>query len=177
MKLVISLVKILLLSIITISLSSCGYKPTAKYARVVVGEKISTSVVISLQDPENTVFIKDALDEALLEVFNASLTSRKLSETHLQVSILNMKYTPVQYDKDGYVIAYRTSIAIKVNRVTNLIEKKYIGYGTYDFSIVANAVVTDQERFDAIRHSAIKAIKSFVAQVSAEGARSKKEEK
>ncbi len=174
MRVVVSLVNIFLLTFITISLTSCGYKPSAKYARVVVGEKISTSVIISLQDPENTVLIKDALDGALLEVFNASLTSRKHSNTHLTVSILNMVYTPVQYDKDGYVVAYRTSIRLKINRVTNLKEKSYVGYGTYDFSIVANAVVTDQERFDAIRFSAIKAIQSFVAQVSAEGARSKK---
>ena len=162
---------------VVILFSSCGYKPSAQHSRIVVGEKISTSVVISLQDPENTVLIKDALDRAILEVFNASLRVRKESDTHLKISILRMNYKPVQYNRDGYVVAYRTSIKLLIKRESKLTTKEYIGRGTYDFSIVANAVVTDQERFDAIEYSAVKAIKSFVAQVSAEGARRKKEEK
>jgi len=165
--------KYILLVLLLFGFSACGYTPSSKFSRQITGEKISTSVVISSQDPENTVLIKDALDGAILEVFNASLTTRKESKTHLEISILSIKYTPVQYDKDGYVVAYRTSIGLQIKRVTDSKKKSYIGYGMYDFSIVANAVVTDQERFDAIRSSAVKAIKSFVAQVSAEGARSK----
>ena len=51
--------------------------------------------------------------------------------------------------------------------------KNYSTNGTYDFSVSPNAVLTDQERFDAIKFSSEKAIKSFIAQVSAEGAREK----
>ena len=163
---------ILLLSLF----NACGYKPSAKYARAIVGEKISTSVNISAQDPENTVVIKDAVDSAVIEVFHASLTSRTLSVTHLELSINEPSYTPLQYDSDGYIIAYRTTISLKINRYKDGKMKLYTTQGTYDFSIVANAVITDQERFNAIKFSSEKAIKSFVAQVSAEGARAKNKE-
>ncbi len=176
MKVVIFIVKVFLLATITISLSSCGYKPSAKYSRAVTGEKISTSVIISSEDPENTVLIKDSMDSAILEVFHASLTSQKLSTTHLNIAILNISYMPLQYDQDGFVIAYRTTIVLKIDRKSKLREKKYIANGSYDFSIVANAIMSDQQRFDAIRYSSTKAIKSFIAQVSAEGARINKEE-
>ncbi len=165
-------VKIALLIAIFISFSACGYKSSAKFAREVVGEKVSTSVVISSTDPENTVLIKDALDRAILEVFHSSLTSRQHSQTHLQISLINIHYTPVQYDTYGYITAYRATTILKINKNR---KKEYIIKGSYDFSIVANAVMTDKERFDAINLSSIKAIKSFVARVSAEGAISQKD--
>lgn len=161
----------ILLILIATLFSACGYKPSSKFSRNVVGEKISTSVVISAQDPENTVIIKDAVDRAIIEVFRASLTSRKNSQTHLNLSIGNPSYTPVQYDSDGFVIAYRMSITLNIAKYHNGLTKNYSTRGTYDFAVVANAVVTDQERFDAIKQSAAKAIRSFIAQVSAEGAR------
>jgi len=166
--------KSLLAILIIATLSACGYRPSAKFSRSVIGEKISTSVEISHHDPENTVIIKDAVDSAVIENFHASLVKRSLSETHLELSITNPKYTPTQYDKNGYIIGYRTTIILNVVRYHDGLSKKYRARGTYDFTIVPNAVITDLERFEAIKNSSSKAIKSFVAQVSAEGARAKK---
>lgn len=168
--------KYLLSLLILLSLSSCGYKPSSKFSREVVGEKISTSILISAQDPENTVIIKDAVDEAIIEIFHASLTDRTSSDTHLTLGISNPSYTPVVYDSDGFVIGYRMNVSLSIIRLHNGISKKYSAKGTHDFSVAPNAVVTDQERFEAIRFSAAKAIRSFVAQISAEGARAKKKQ-
>lgn len=164
-------VKVILFLFIVLGLTSCGYKPSAKYSREVVGEKISTSVIISAQDPENTVVIKDAVDSAIIEVFHASLVARKYAQTHLSFSITEPQYTPIQYNSDGYVISYRATINLGIIRTTKAKIKKYNSQGTYDFSVVPNAVLTDKERFDAIKFSSIKAIASFVAQISAEGSR------
>ncbi len=163
-----------IVSILIVSLFiSCGYKPSSKFSRDIVGEKVSTSVVISAQNPENTVIIKDAVDGAIVEVFQASLTDKVHSDTHLILSISTPRYSPVHYNIDGYVVGYRMSITLNITRYHNGISKKYVAKGSYDFSVQPNAVVTDQERFEAINQSASKAINSFVAQVSAEGARAK----
>ncbi|WP_321779019.1 LPS assembly lipoprotein LptE [Sulfurimonas sp.] len=166
--------KFLLTLLILISFASCGYKPSSKLSREVMGEKISTSIIISAQDPENTVIIKDAVDEAVIKVFHASLRKKSNSDTHLDLSIASPSYTPIVYDTDGFVIGYRMSVSLSIIRYHSGLNKKYTASGTYDFSVEKNAVVTDQQRFDAIRFSAAKAIRSFVAQVSAEGARAKK---
>ena len=171
MKIYSHLVKLTFFLLIVLELTSCGYKPSAKYSREVVGEKISTSVVISAQDPENTVVIKDAVDSAIIEVFHASLVARKYAHTHLKFSITEPRYTPIQYNSDGYVISYRATINLGIIRTTKLKVKKYKAAGTYDFTVLPNAVLTDKERFDAIKFSSIKAIASFVAQISAEGSR------
>ncbi|MCD6432944.1 MAG: hypothetical protein J7L21_02790, partial [Sulfurimonas sp.] len=125
---------ILLINLLVL-FSACGYKPSAKYSRVVVGDKISTTVVISAQDPENTVIIKDAIDEAIVEVFHASLTSRVLSETHLELSISDPSYLPTQYNSDGYIIGYRTTIILSIVKYHNGLSKEYSEKGTYDFFI------------------------------------------
>jgi len=166
--------RILLSLILVLIISGCGYTPSSKFAREVLGEKISTSIRISTQDPENTVIIKDAVDEAIIEVFHASLRNRDESDTHLEISISSPSYSPIVYDKDGYIIGYQMSLSLHIVRQHSGVSKSYALRGTYDFSVSPNAVVTDQERFEAIKFSAAKAIRSFVAKVSAEGATAKR---
>ncbi len=159
-----------------IFIDGCGYEPSAKFARGVLGEKVSTSVIISAQDPENTVIIKDAIDSAMIEVFQTSLVDRAESTTHLVVSVGSVSYVPIVYDKNGYVIGYRMNLILKIKSLKNGESKEYSLRGFYDFTIAQNALITDQERFDAIKFSAQRAIKSFIAKVSADGARAKKNE-
>ena len=163
----------IMLSIIITLLSACGYKPSSKYAREVLGKRISTDVVISAQDPENTVVIKDAVDTALVEVFHTSLTTRDYADTHLVISLNPPTYTPIQYNADGFVIAYRATITLGITRESKNLKKHYSAQGTYDFAVSPNAVLTDRERFDAIKFGSAKAISSFIAQVSAEGSKIK----
>ena len=158
-----------LLSFLAIGLNSCGYKPSSKFSRNVTGEKISTSVYISLVDPENTVVIKDAVDAAVVSVFHNSLVERKDADTHLDIQMSSPAYTPIQYNSDGYVIGYRARVVLHITRESGAEKKAYTSYGTYDFSVEPNAIITDQERFNAIKYSAAKAIDSFIAKVSAEG--------
>jgi hypothetical protein len=166
-----TLLKFLLLGALLFELSGCGYRPSSKFSRLVVGDKISTRVVISAQDPENSVLIKDAVDTAIIETFRASLVDKRYATTNLIFSISAPRYVPIQYNADGFVIAYRATITLHITRETKDVRKKYNAVGTYDFGITPNAVITDQERFDAIKQSAQKAISSFIAQISAEGSR------
>ena len=165
---------ILLLTFILIFTTSCGYRPNAQFTRAVLGEKVSTSVIISEQDPENTVIIKDIVDTAVVEVFKTSLVQREYSDSHLTLKMSSPLYTPIVFDKNGYIIGYRMSINLNVSRNTKGAIKEYKTVGFYDFSVAPNAVVTDQVRFEAIGFAAQRAIRAFVAQVSAEGARANK---
>ena len=174
MRKLLNIKKVLLLLLIVITIGGCGYKPSAKFSRDTLGKKISTSVVISAQDPENTVIIKDAVDRAIIEVFQASLVSRSVSDTHLVLSMGTPRYSPIVYDENGFVIGYRMTVVLSIISHNNGISKKYNTKGHYDFTVAPNAIVTDQERFEAISFSAQRAIRSFIAQASAEGARSGK---
>lgn len=174
MKTVSNIKTLLLFFLILGAINGCGYKPSAKFARDAIGEKISTNVIISSQDPENTVFIKDAVDKAVIEVFQASLVDKSISDSHLIIKISSSTYSPIVYDENGFVTGYRMSVILNITKQTKDESKSYNTRGFYDFSVAPNAIVTDQERFEAIGFAAQKAINSFVAQVSAQGARAKK---
>jgi len=171
----IAVIKIVLTVLIISLITACGYRPSAKFSRDILGQKISTDVRISAEDPQNTVLIKDAIDSAIVESLQSSLTTRAYSDTHLSIYMGSLNYSPTQYDANGYVIGYRMKVTLHITKFQNSKSKKYSTYGTYDFSVTPNSIVTDQQRFDAIKFSASKAIDSFVAKISAEGARNKKE--
>ena len=141
---------LLSLSFALVILGGCGYKPSAKFARDIVGEKVSTNVIISLEDPQNTVLIKDAVDKAVIEVFQASLVDRTVSDSHLVIKLISPAYSPIVYDENGFVTGYRMSVTLNIIRHAKDESKSYNTKGYYDFSVAPNAIVTDQERFEAI---------------------------
>ncbi len=161
--------KFLLSLMLTFLIGGCGYSPASHYAKNVVGESVSTEVVISMEDPQNTVIIKDAVDTAIITKFRTALVSKNASQTHLKFVISSVGFSPLRYDINGYVITYRTTVLMGIQRTSKEAKKSYAVSGMYDFNIEPNAIISDQARFEAIRQSSQKAIDSFVARVAAEG--------
>jgi hypothetical protein len=154
-------------------LAGCGYQPASHYTKNVLGESVSTEVVISMEDPQNTVIIKDAIDSAVITKFRTSLVSKNESKTHLKIAIGSVGFFPLRYDTNGYVITYRATVNMVITRFANGKSSNYSSHGTYDFDIEPNAIISDQARFEAIRQGAQKAIDAFVAQIAAQGANTK----
>jgi len=162
--------KLLVAFLLVVLTAGCGYLPASKQARKVVGDKIFVEVTVSLQDPENAVLIKDAARKAVVTRFHSSLVPQAQAKTTLWIELTGISFTPLQYDTNGYVIVYRANIITNVIRRTYKEKKSYNARGSYDFAIEPNAVITDNQRFDAIRQASLKALDSFIAQVGAEGA-------
>lgn len=164
----------LLLALLMIA--GCGYKPSSHHARALLGTRISTEVRISLQDPQNSVLIKDAINKAVITRFRASLAPRAEAQSHLVISIKELKFSPLQYNQNGYIVAYRTMIVLDIERVSGEERERYRASSVYDFTIEPNAIISDQARFEAIRQSAQKALDLFVAQAVSQGANKKERE-
>jgi hypothetical protein len=159
--------------ILAVLISGCGYAPASYYAKNVMGDSVSTEVVISMEDPQNTVIIKDAVDMAVITKFRTALVSKSVSKTHLKVAIQSLSFTPLRYDTNGYVVVYRTTVAMHFERRVGDKTFQYSSHGMYDFLIEPNTIISDQVRFEAIRQGAQIGIDSFIAQVASEGANSK----
>ncbi|MCJ7765627.1 MAG: hypothetical protein MUP09_06765, partial [Thiovulaceae bacterium] len=106
-------------------LTGCGYHPSSYETKKVMGESVSTEVIISMTDPENTVVLKDALDEAVIRRFQTALRHRHSAETHLKIALESVGFTPLQFDANGYITAYRTTINLSVTRATENLIKRY----------------------------------------------------
>ncbi len=149
--------------------TGCGYKPTAHYAKGVLGSKVSVTVDAYSQDPENTVIIKDAILQALMTRFRVVTSDRKYSMTHLDVKLQKIDESSIEYDADGYVIAKRISTTLNITRNTKGVKNSYNVTGQFDFGIEPNATVSDSDRFKAIKAASLKAIDALIVKLAVEG--------
>jgi len=155
--------------IIILSFSGCGYKPVSYYSKEVLGEKIYVNVESSLQDPENTVLIKDAINEVIVSKLHARLTTKQNADVRLYVKLKKVKFEPIQYDKNGFVIAYKTHVDLSTRYISPKKDETIITSGEYDFPIESNSVISDTKRFEAIKFASKKAIGEFISVIGVKG--------
>ncbi|KFL33948.1 MULTISPECIES: LPS assembly lipoprotein LptE [unclassified Sulfurospirillum] len=153
-------------------ISGCGYKPSSYYAKQALGDKIYAEVTISRQDPRNSVLIKDAVNEAVVSRFSGKLVAKEQAESVLHVKIQSISFSPTVYDTYGYVIAYKTTVVLAMTYENDAKKvEKLTATGEYDFSITANSVISDTNRFEAIRYAANDALDEFVSKIAIKGLR------
>ncbi len=153
-------------------LSGCGYKPASYYAKHALGNKIYAEVSISRQDPRNSVLIKDAVNEAIVSRFSGKLVAKEQADSVLHVKIDGIGFSPTVYDKYGYVVAYKATVILAIDYEDEAKKvQKLTASGEYDFSIESNSVVSDNNRFDAIRYASEDALDEFVSKIAIKGLR------
>ena len=149
---------------------SCGYKPTSIYTKKVLGNKIYADIEVSLKDPENSVLIRDAVNEAIINKFRAELVSKERATSKLFVKLNSVSFSPLEYDRNGYVVAYKTSVVLLTKYIDQSSKEKSVrSFGDYDFSIESNSIISDTKRFDAIKRASQKALDSLISQISVKG--------
>ena len=151
-------------------LGGCGYKPTSIYTQNVLGKHIYVDVETSLEDPENSVLIRDAMYEAVVYKFNASIVPKEEATSQLHIILQEINFQAIAYDKHGYVIAYKTHVALLTHYKDRFGKKKSLTTrGDFDFNIASNSVISDTKRFNAIKEASQKAIDAFISRISVEG--------
>lgn len=158
--------------LIAVFISGCGYKPSSYYAKQALGDNLYAEVTISRQDPRNSVLIKDAVNEAIVGRFGGKLVAKEQADSVLHVKIQSLSFSPTVYDTYGYVIAYKATVvlAMQYENATKKVEK-LTATGEYDFSIEANSVISDTNRFEAIRYASSDALDEFVSKIAIKGLR------
>ena len=160
----------LLWTILMLSLlAGCGYKPSSVYSREMMGQKVYTEVEVSLSDPENSVLTKDALNRALYRRLKVDSAKKNASDSAIKVIYKSIRFIPLQYNKQGYVVYYQAHI------ILNFIFKKGKSVtsrsivGRYGFPIRPSAIISNDLRFKAIEQCSIKALDEFISYISAKG--------
>ncbi len=166
------ILRIWLISLVVL-VTACGYKPTSVYTKKVLGEAIYVKVETSLEDPENSVLIRDAINEAVIYKFHAKIAEKKESSAKLFVKLEQVNFQPIEYDSNGYVIAYKTNVTLLTSYHDKKNRRKSLKtYGDFDFNIASNSVISDTKRFNAIKEAAQKAIDAFISRIAVEGIKS-----
>jgi len=158
-----------LILLIMLLLTACGYKPSSHYSKQIIGENVYTEVEVSLSDPENAVLIKNALNKALYTRLKTKATRKRDADSSIYVAYDNIRFVPLQYNKNGYVVHYQARITLGFTFVKGEVTQKRQVIGRYEFPIRPSAIISNDLRFKAIEHGSIKALDQFIAYLSAKG--------
>ncbi len=145
----------------------CGYKPSSIYAKEALGERVFADIKIDLKEPENTILIKDAINEAIISRFKGKISDSANATSKIFVKLKDVDFEPIQYDKDGYIARYRTVVTLQIDYILKNSKKdKLLFDGYYDFLMEPDSIISDTKRFEAIKNASIKAIDKFISKVS-----------
>ena len=150
-------------------LTSCGYRPSSHFTPKSIGEKVYTEVEVSLSDPENAVLIKDALNRALYSRLKSLATKKEEADSIIKVAYHSIGFTPLQYDKNGYVVYYQANIVLKFEMIKGKKKEERRIVGRYEFPVRPTAIISNDLRFKAIERGSINALDQFIAYVSSKG--------
>ena len=151
-------------------LEGCGYRPSTYYTTPLLGNKIYTQVDIDITNPTDFVYLKDALNEAVLSVFNAKRVPKKEADSSIKLSIKSINFEVLDYDKNGYPILYRANTSITATIVSkNNKTYTYTGGGSYDFSVLADSVLSDNLKHNAIKEAFLRALQIIEFKIAQKG--------
>ena len=96
-------------------LTACGYKPTSYYAKNEISGKVFVKLFIDINNATNSVMVKDAVNEMIINEFGAKLTNDKnKADTIVDVTLGNVSFITLQSDNSGFAKLYRTNVTINL---------------------------------------------------------------
>ncbi len=157
------------LFILLLFISGCGYKPSNYYAKKEFGGTMFIDLNVNLENPRNSVIIKDSMILTLTQKIGSKLVyTPKSADTIMKLRISRASMQELQYDRKGYNKLYRAVVVVSV-AIKNEKSGKFRNFGvdgTYDFSVDDGAQITDAKRFEAIKIAAQDAMDEVISKLA-----------
>ncbi|XPV68021.1 MAG: LPS assembly lipoprotein LptE [Halarcobacter sp.] len=150
-------------------LTGCGYKPSSYYVKKELSGKIFVDLKVSLQDPRNSVIIKDIMNKLIVNRLDSQIVnSKELADTVLKLKLNSVSMQELQYDSLGYNKLYKAVVSILVEYKNKKSTKKnsFKVSSDYDFSIDNGTTITDTKRYEAIKVAAKRALDDVISKLA-----------
>lgn len=105
--------------LIALVFASCAYTPTKNQYRDIFTEAIFVDIDISNKQLENFIFLKDEIILSLRTKFDIQVVNKSKNVKTLSLKFLNISHNPIEYDNEGHIIRYSTSVVLKSTYVHN----------------------------------------------------------
>lgn len=154
---------------VSFSMVACGYKPSSYYAKQEMEGNVFVKLNVSLEDPKNSVLVKDAMNKLLIQKLGSKLVNNEApADVIMNLKINSVSMTALQYDSSGYIKLYRATVVIKVNyyRKDDGKRKTFTVEGEDDFSIDDGTTITDTKRYDSISSATDKALTEVISKIA-----------
>jgi hypothetical protein len=170
--------KVLVSALLIFIVAGCGYKPSSHYAKERIKGNVFVDIDVSIEDPKNSVIIKDAMSEMLISRFGTKLVyNKKIADTVLNLKLNKVSMQVLQYDAQGYEKLYQAVVNIKVDYFSSENKGSVIVSGTYDFSVDGQDEISEAKRFEAIKNASSKALEEVISKIAMESLRKKPNDK
>jgi len=159
---------LLSLFIISSLFIGCSYKPSSYYAKPAIVGKVYVDLDVDIKNAQNSVYVKDATNEMILNQFNNTLTDKKEeADTLVSVLLSNVNHKSLSTDDDGYTKSYRTSVTIKMTYQQIGEDKKRLTVSDYyDYQVDTDSVVTDQKKKLAVKEASTRALSKLFSKIA-----------
>jgi len=147
----------------------CGYKPSSHYAKNAIEGNVYVNLDVDIDNAQNSVYVKDAMNEMILNQFKASITDdKKKADTHVSIVLSSVSHSSMSSDDDGYAKSYRTTVNItmKYNKRDEDI-KTIVLSDYYDYTVDSDSVITDQKKREAVKIASTKALSNVFSKIAA----------
>ncbi len=148
---------------------ACGYKPSSVYQEKILGNNIKPIVNIDIKNPRETIFLRDAVNDAIYTILNKKVCYSNC-DTKMVINPTFSSLNVLDYDNNGYPVLYRSKVVLNVDIIKNLKHRKYTVYGIYDFKIESQGVLNDEAKLNAYKNASINALNKLFAILAKDGA-------
>ena len=149
-------------------LIGCGYKPSSYYSKTAIEGDVYVDLKVDIDNAQNSVYVKDAINEMVLKYFKATLTDDKKAADSLIIAELRSAiHTAMSTDEDGYAKSYRTTVIIDVTYNKRNEKQKTLSLTDYyDYTVDTDSIVTDQKKQAAIKIASTKALSNLFSKIA-----------
>lgn len=151
-------------------LTGCGYRPSSHYTKHTLGNSIYTEINIPIEDPESSILIIDAINEAVVSKFKSRLASKQEADTYLLIKSASFATSGLQKDERGFTVLYRTTATLSIQLKTKTAKKSFKVSGIYDFAVTADSVLSEEKRLVSFKLATIKALDAVTPVLASMGA-------
>ena len=154
--------------IISFSFFGCSYKPSSQYAKEEIQGNVFVKVTIDLEDPQNSVLIKDSINKLLIQKLDVDIvSSESLADTIMYIDVNRVSMQELQYDDLGYNKLYRALVSINVSYSKKGEKKKksFIVDGEHNFSVDNGTTINSNQRYDTIKKTSNKDLEEDLSMI------------
>jgi len=146
----------------------CGYKPSSYYAKTAIKGDVYVDLIIDIDNAKNSVYVKDAINEMILNHFKSTITNDKeTADSFVTAELSSVIHTAMSTDEDGYAKSYRTTVVINVTYNKRNEKKKTLSVTDYyDYTVDTDSIVTDQKKQTAIKIASTKALSNLFSKIA-----------
>lgn len=156
--------------ILGLTFTACGYRPSVNYAKQEMRGNVFVRLNVSLEDPRNSVLVKDAVTKILIQKLGSNMVDNERdADVVMDLAINRVSMATLQYDKDGYNKLYRANVFIGVKyfrKDNNNKVKSFTVDGEHDFAIETGTSINDSHRFDAITKASDRAVTEILSRMA-----------